>query len=94
MGYESHALAFYLSGASQQDGDLYVMINGSQSDLTFEIQEGGPDEWQLVFDTGLVSPEDFPEPTGRKWLHSLTYVIHSRSIAGTTRYRFDKGERP
>lgn len=33
------------------------MIKGSRGDLTFEVQEGGPGEWQLVFDSGLINPE-------------------------------------
>jgi isoamylase len=85
MGLESRTLAVYLCGASQKDDDIYVMINASDSDRTFEIQEGRPGEWQLAFDTGLVSPNDFPEPDDRASLRSLSYVVRSRSIAGMTR---------
>lgn len=85
MGPDSRTLAIYLCGASQQDTDLYVMINGSPSDATFEIQEGQPGEWQLVFDTGLVSPADFPNPPARSVIRSSSYVVRSRSIAGLTR---------
>src|SRR5581483_9840249 len=38
MGPESRTLAVYLRGDSQQDADLYVMVNASPSDVTFEIQ--------------------------------------------------------
>ena len=65
MGPDSRTLAVYLCGASQQDADLYVMINASERDVTFQIQEGRPGEWRLVFDTGLASPDDFPEPADR-----------------------------
>jgi isoamylase len=82
MGPDSHTLAFYLCGASQQEADLYVMINASESDRTFEIQEGRPGEWRLAFDTGLVSPDDFSEPADRSCLQSSSYVVHSHSIAG------------
>ena len=74
MGPDSRTLAFYLCGASQQDTDLYVMINASESDRTFEIQEGRPGEWRLAFDTGLVSPDDFPEPADRSCIQSSSYV--------------------
>ncbi len=84
MGPDSRTLAFYLRGASQQDADLYVMINASESDRTFEIQESRPGEWRLAFDTGLVSPDDFPEPADRSCLQSSSYVVHSHSIAGLT----------
>jgi isoamylase len=85
MGHDSRTLAFSLCGASQQDADLYVMINMSESDQTFEIQEGGAGDWQIVFDTGLVSPDDFPEPAGRGCIQSTSYIVHSRSVAGMTR---------
>jgi glycogen operon protein len=85
MGWESHTLAVYLGGASQQDTDLYVMINASPSDVTFQIQEGRPGEWRLNFDTGLASPDDFPEPANRPCIPTLSYVVRSRSIAGMTR---------
>ena len=76
MGPDSRTLAVYLSGASQQDADLYLMINASDSDRTFEIQEGRPGEWQLVFDTGRPSPDDFLEPADRTCLR-----LHPMSLA-------------
>ena len=85
MGHESRTLAYYLSGASQQDSDLYVMINESENDQTFEIQEGKPGDWRLVFDTGLPSPADFPDRPLRNRIRSTSYVVRSRSIAGFTR---------
>jgi glycogen operon protein len=87
MGRDSRTLAYYLGGASQQDTDLYVMINASDSDRTFEIQEGRPGQWRLSFDTGLVSPDDFCEQADRNCIQSSTYVVHARSIAGLTRGR-------
>jgi glycogen operon protein len=85
MGPDSRTLAFYLRGASQLDNDLYVMINGSDSDRTFEIQEGRPGQWRLAFDTGLRSPDDFGESAEKNCIDSSSYVVHSRSIAGMTR---------
>jgi glycogen operon protein len=85
MGRDSRTLAYYLSGASQQDSDLCVMINASESDQTFEIQEGRPGDWRLVFDTGLASPDDFPEKPQRNHIRSKSYVVRSRSIAGFAR---------
>jgi glycogen operon protein len=75
-------LAFFLFGASQQDADLYVMINASDSDQNFQIQEGRPGQWQLVFDTGRPSPADFPDATDAPCLNSLSHVVGSRSIVG------------
>ena len=39
LSYDSHSLAFFLSGASQQDDDLYVMINGYWEDLSFTARK-------------------------------------------------------
>jgi glycogen operon protein len=86
MGPDSRTLAIYLCGASQQDSDLYVLINASEKDVTFEIQEGQPGEWLLIFDTGRSSPEDFPEEANRSCVQSRSYVVRSRSIAGMTRH--------
>ena len=79
------ALAVYLSGASQQDADLYLLINASESDSTFQIQEGRAEQWQLVFDTCRPSPDDFPEPADRSRLQTLSYVVGGRSIVGLIR---------
>ena len=87
MGPDSRTLAVYLSGASQQDADLYLMINVSDSDWTFEVQVGRPSQWQLAFDTGRSIPEDFPELPNTSHVQSLSYAVCSRSIAGLIRER-------
>ena len=83
----SRTLAYFLSGRSQHDDDIYVMINGSDQDVTFVIQQGQPDEWQLIFDTSQASPEDFPEPADRGCLKSSSHLVHSLSITGLIRSR-------
>jgi len=85
MSFGSRFLAVYLCGASQQDADLYVMTNASGWDATFQIQEERLDEWRQVFDTGLVSPDDFHEPEDRPFVRSLSYVVRSRSVVGLVR---------
>jgi glycogen operon protein len=85
MGSDSRTLAYCLCGAAQQDADLYVMINASDSDRTFEIQEGLPGQWRLAFDTGLASPDDFCDWAKCNCIQSLSYVVRARSIAGMTR---------
>ena len=77
MGPDSRTLAFHLCGASQQDTDLYVMINGSDSERIFEIQEGSPGEWRLMFDTGRPSPDDFPDPTESDYVQPSSYVVRA-----------------
>ena len=80
LSYDSHSLSFFLSGSSQQDDDLYVMINGYWKDLLFTVQEGQMSDWRRVIDTSLASPEDFCEPGQEQALRSLTYRVRPRSI--------------
>jgi isoamylase len=58
---DSRSLAFCLRGASQADDDIYVMINAYWQELHFQIQEGAPQDWTRIVDTGLPSPDDFSE---------------------------------
>ena len=79
-GDESHSLAFCLHGASQNDNDIYVMMNAYWQDLPFAIQEGQPLEWQRVVDTSLPPPLDFSESDTGAVLQSLTYMVKARSL--------------
>lgn len=80
LSHDSHSLAFFLSGASQQDDDLYVMINAYWEDLLFTIQEGRATEWRRVIDTSLRSPDDFSEPGQEQAVRSLQYQVKARSV--------------
>jgi glycogen operon protein len=75
-----NVLAFCLHGTSQNDTDIYVLINAYSMDLHFLIQEGRPGEWQRIVDTSLPSPEDFSERGREPVLGSLAYVVKARSI--------------
>jgi isoamylase len=77
---DSHSLAFFLSGASQRDDDLYVMINAFWEELPFTIQEGRATDWRRVIDTSLRSPDDFHEPGREQVIQSLHYHVKARSI--------------
>ena len=78
--FDSHTLAFCLHGASQNDRDLYVMINTFWEDLMFVIQEGNAGEWRRVVDTNLPAPLDFFEPGTEETLRSLNYSVKARSV--------------
>jgi glycogen operon protein len=73
-------LAWCLSGASQHDNDIYVMVNASPNDVNFEIQEGAASHWRLVADTGLPAPHDYNEPENRRALLSPVYRVGARSV--------------
>ena len=80
LSHDSHSLAFFLSGGSQQDDDLYVMINAYWEDLMFTIQEGHASDWRRVINTSLPSPEDFREPGQEQVVQSLHYQVKARSV--------------
>ena len=80
MSHESRHLAYYLDGASEDDDDLYVMINGDKRDLTFTIHEGRPKDWRRVIDTSRKSPNDICEAGKETAIRSGKYVVKSRSI--------------
>lgn len=77
---DSHSLAFALHGASQQDSDIYVMINAYWEALTFETQESAANTWRRVVDTSHESPFDFLEPGNESPLQSLQYRVPGRTV--------------
>jgi glycogen operon protein len=78
MSDDSRSLAFFLSGASQNDDDLYVMINAWWQELAFTMQEGTAGEWSRVVDTSLAGPDGFVEAGVP--LTASEYVVEARSV--------------
>ena len=74
----SHSLAFCLHGASQNDKDIYVLINAYWEDLEFQIQEGTASEWTRIADTALPTPNDFSN--SMEPLATLSYRVAPRSV--------------
>jgi len=71
-------IAWLLRGASQQDCDLYVMVNGGREPVQFVVQNaGGP--WRAVVDTSRPSPEDITLDKARP-LARPSYVVDARSV--------------
>lgn len=91
LSEHSHCLAFALHGASQQDTDIYVMINAYWQSLTFEIQEGDKNTWQRVIDTSLDSPSDILDSGNETPLLSMEYSVAARSVVVLIRNK-DKGK--
>jgi isoamylase len=90
LSWFSHSLAFCLHGTSQQDSDLYVMINAYWEKLDFVIQEGQAAEWWRVVDTSMSSPEDFCEPGRERRLLTSSYAVQPRSVVILSRKRLRK----
>jgi isoamylase len=83
LSADSHTLAYCLHGASQNDDDVYVMINAYWEPLTFTVQEGLPEQWTRVADTSLASPQDIVD-AGTS-IPSLFYTVAPRSVVVLTR---------
>jgi isoamylase len=81
----SHTLAFCLHGASQNDADLYVMINAYWDSVQFTIGEGTPEAWRTIVDTSKASPNDIIDEATAKPLGNLFYTLGPRSIVVLTR---------
>jgi glycogen operon protein len=80
LSHHSHSVAFCLHGASQDDADIYAMINSWQSDLQFGIHEGHSGQWQRVIDTSLTSPSDIVCEQTACFVESPYYVVPARSV--------------
>lgn len=80
LSFASRSLAFCLHGASENDDDLYVMINAYWGDLPFDVQEGQPGEWLRVVDTSLASPSDIADPGDEVLLRDQRYSVKGRSV--------------
>lgn len=80
LSSESSVIAYCLHGASQHDGDLYVMINGGQEAVAFTIQEGTTGGWRRVIDTACPAPLDFCDAGTELPLSSIDYTVQPRSV--------------
>ena len=76
----SRHFAYFLAGQSQQDIDLYVMINLESQSHTFTIQDYQDDHWRLVVDTSQASPNDIHEPGEEPLVSEQDFQLQPRSI--------------
>jgi glycogen operon protein len=79
MSPSSQQLAYCLHGASQNDIDLYVMINTAAQPIDFGIQEGTPGSWHRIVDTSLPNPTDFAESPDES-VNQAIYSVSGRSV--------------
>jgi glycogen operon protein len=75
---DARTLAYCLRGQSQNDNDLYVLINAHWEDTDFAIQEGYG--WRRVLDTSRCSPQDILEPGNEEPIGDLHYRVKARSV--------------
>jgi glycogen operon protein len=75
---EARRLAFCLRGQSQNDNDLYVMINAHWEDADFAVQESYG--WKRVIDTSLLGPQDILDPGKEEPIGDARYRVKARSV--------------
>ncbi|MCC7382209.1 MAG: glycogen-debranching protein [Deltaproteobacteria bacterium] len=75
---EARSFSYFLSGESQGDDDLYVLVNAGTKDLSPKIHQGDQVEWSLVADTAANPPHDFlDEPLP---LNTHPLLLRARSV--------------
>ena len=79
-GYYSRSLALWLRGSSQNDDDLYIMINAYWQPLNFTIKATGDNVWVRIVDTSLNSPNDIAEPGQELELAGNSYSVNPRTV--------------
>ena len=79
MSESSNQLAFCLHGASQQDADIYVMINAGTAAVDFGIFEHAIGTWHRVVDSSQPSPDDFIE-TDDEVVNASSYHVNAHSV--------------
>ena len=87
LSSQGYTLAYCLHGARLEDADIYVMINSSQYPVVFHVQEGKPEDWRIVANTGLPSPGDIADPGHEAPLQSPDYLVGERSVVVLLRNR-------
>lgn len=80
LSSESKQLAYCLHGHSQDDTDLYVMINSAADEVAFGIQEGSVGAWKVAVDTSKPSPQDIAQGELTPSIKSQTIEVDARSI--------------
>ena len=83
----SPELSFHVRGQTENDDDLYAMINMGANAKAFAVQAKGP--WRRAIDTSLASPEDIlclGEPAPRVDRnydvagHSVVVLVHAEKF--------------
>jgi pullulanase/glycogen debranching enzyme len=88
----SKTLAFFLNGtekahASHQtaeiirDNDFFVMFNGDEKALVFELPEVKETRWHLLVDTGKPSPDDIVDEDKAQQVADREYCLGPSAAA-------------
>jgi glycogen operon protein len=80
LSFESKAMAYFLSGRSENDSDIYVLINASSKPINCRVQHAASNRWRRIIDTALDSPKDIIEYRLSEALISDALTVSSNSV--------------
>lgn len=75
---ELRSFAWFLSGQSFQEPDLYVMVNAHWENRNFQFME--PGLWKLIIDTSLDLVQGFDDEENVKPYEQTFYLVKGRSV--------------
>ena len=76
----AQVLAFTLTGLSDAEADLHVILNMSTRDFEAALPDAGQRRWQRALDTALAAPQDILPPAEQTALTSALYPVQPRSV--------------
>ncbi len=74
----SRSFAYFLSGAQENDVDLYVMVNAYWESIQFSFQKAGP--WKRVINTFFGPGQDFLDEGQEEPISASSYLVGPRSV--------------
>lgn len=80
LDHDAQVLAFTLAAVGDQEADVHVILNMSESELVMHLPTVEDRQWHLAINTALQSPEDTVSPEQQVPLGHDSYLVYSRSV--------------
>ena len=77
---DARTLAFTLTGLSDAEADLHVVLNMSTQAFEAPLPDPGQRRWQRALDTALAAPQDILPPVEQPPLTHAYYPVQPRSV--------------
>jgi glycogen operon protein len=78
---DDRVLGFALAGQSPDEGDIFVMMNFSDSQASIGIPPAPGHAWYRAVDTALGPPDDIAEPEAQQRFIRTVYRLESHTVA-------------
>lgn len=77
---DAQLLAYTLAAVADEEADLHVILNMSETDLQMQLPIIQDRKWHIAIDTALASPHDAVLPGKQKPLKNYDYFVQARSV--------------